>query len=137
MTLLHRKDQPRFQLKHPLRSTPRYRNIITLHTNNGDVLLVDGIYWIAVYYSDPYKRCTTIREVVHEGICEVMHNFQYICNIGNLKEYFYCTLCSDKTTENFCQLKKVKKTLVCCENCTANVIDKSHQQPWLSTNSEF
>ena len=101
MTILHHKDQLKFQLKHPLRSTPRYRNMITLHTNYGDVLLVDGIYWIAVYYSDPYKRCSTIREVVHARIGEVIHNFQYTSNTGNLEEYFYCTICSNKTTEHF------------------------------------
>ena len=100
MTLLHCKDQPRFQLKRPLRSIPRYRNTITLHTNYGDVLLIDRIYWIAVYYSGPYKRCT-IRDVVHAGIGEVIHNFQYTSNTGNLEEYFYCTICSNKTTEHF------------------------------------
>ena len=105
VNLLHHKDQPRFKLKRPLRSTPRYRNMITLHTNNGDVLLVDGIYWIAVYYSDPYKRCSTICEVVHIGIGEVIRNFQYMSNVENLEEYFYCMFCSNKSTEHFCQLK--------------------------------
>ena len=136
ITILHHKDQLRFQLKRPLRSTPRYRNMITLHTNYGDVLLVDGIYWIAVYYSDPYKRCSTIREVVHEGICEVIHNFRYISNVGKLKEYFYCTICSNKTTEHFCQLKEDKKTVVCCESCTSNVINKTRHQPWFTMNGE-
>ena len=137
VNLLCPENQLAFKLKHPLRSTPRYRNMITLHSNYGDVLLVDGIYWIAVYYSDPYKRCSTIREVVHTGIRKVIRNFQYMPDIGNLEEYFYCTLCSDKSTEHFCQLKKDKKTLVCCANCTANIIDKSRQQPWFSMNSEF
>ena len=125
--LLHRKHHPRFQLKRPLRSTPRYRNMITLHTNYGDVLLVDGIYWIAVYYSDPYKRCSTIREVVHAGIGEVIQNFQYMSNVGNLEDYFYCMFCSNKSTEHFCHLKEDKKTLVCCESCTSNVINKTRQ----------
>ena len=137
VNLLHRKDQPRFKLKRPLRSTPRYRNMITLHTNYGDVLLVDGIYWIAVYYSDHYKRCSTIREVVHAGIGEVIQNFQYMSNVENLEEYFYCMFCSNKSTEHFCQLKEDKKTLVCCESCTSNVIDKTRQQPWYPMNGEF
>ena len=81
VNLLCSKNQLAFQLKRPLRSTPRYRNVITLQTNYGDVLLVDGIYWIAVYYSDPYKRCSTIRDVVHTGIGEVIQNFQYMSNI--------------------------------------------------------
>ena len=135
--LLHRKHHPQFQLKRPLRSTPRYRNMITLHTNYGDVLLVDGIYWIAVYYSDPYKRCSTIREVVHTGIGEVIQNFQYMSNIGNLEEYFYCMFCSNKSREHFCQLKEDKKTVTCCESCISNVIDKTRQQPWYPMNGEF
>ena len=137
VTLLHRKNQPRFQLKRPLRSTPRYRNMITLQTNYGDVLLVDGICWIAVYYSDPYKRCSTIRKVVHAGIHEVIQNFQYMSNVENLEEYFYCMFCSNKSTEHFCQLKEDKKTLVCCESCTSNVIDKARQQPWFYVKGEF
>ena len=137
VNLLHRKDQPRFQLKHPLRSIPRYRNMITLNTNYGDVLLVDGIYWIAVYYSGPYKSCSTIREVVHAGIAEVIQKVQYMSNIGNFEEYFYCTLCSNETTEHFCRLKEDKKTLVCSKRFTTNSIDKTRQQPWFSMNGEF
>ena len=75
--------------------------MITLHTNYGDVLLIDGIYWIAVYYLDPYKRCSTMHEVVHAGIGEVIQNFQYTSNTGNLEEYFYCIICSNKTIEHF------------------------------------
>ena len=137
VNLLHRKNQPKFQLKRPLRSTPRCCNMITLQTHYCDVLLVDGIYWIAVYYSDPYKRCTTIREVVHEGICEVTRTFQYMSNVEYLEEYFYCTLCSNETTEHFCQLKKDKKTLVCCENYTSKVIDRTRQQPWFTMNGKL
>ena len=137
VNLLHPENQLGFQLKRTLRTTQLYRNMITLQTNYGDVLLVDGICWIAVYYSDPYKRCTTIRDVIHAEICKVMHNFHSMSNIGNLEEYFYCTTCSNKTTEHFCQLKKDKKTLVCCESSTANVVDKTRQQPWFSINGEF
>ena len=61
VNLLCPENQLSFQLKRPLRSSPRYRNVITLHTNYGDVLLADGI---AAYYSDPYKRCSTIQELV-------------------------------------------------------------------------
>ena len=137
VNLLHPENRLGFQLKRPLNSTPRYRNIITLQTNYGDVLLVDGICWIAVYYSDPYKRCSTIREVVHAGIGEVIHNFQYMSHVGNLEEYFYCSLCFNKSTEHFCKLKKDKKTLICCESVTSNFIDKTCQQPWFSMNGEF
>ena len=137
VNLLHRKHHLRFQLKRPLRFTPRYRNVITIHTNNGDLLLVDGIYWIAVYYSDPYKRCSAIREVVYAAIGEVIHKFQYMSSVEDLEEYFYCTICSNKSTEHFCQLKKDKKILVCCESFTSNVIDNTRQQPWFSMNGEF
>ena len=137
VNLLCPENQFVFQLKRPLRTTPCYRNMITLQSNYGDVLLVDGICWIAVYYSDPYKRCSTIRDVVHAGICEVIRKFQYMSNVGNLEEYFYCTICSKETTEHFCQLREDKKTLVCCESCTAYVIDKSRQQPWFPINGKF
>ena len=137
VNLLHRKDQPTFQLKRPLRSTPRYHNVITLHTKYGDVVLVDGICWIAIYYSDPDKRCSTIRDVVHAGISEVIDNIQYMCNREKLEEYFYCTLCSNKTTEHFCHLKDDKKTVICCESSTSNFIDKTRQQPWFSMNGKF
>ena len=59
----------RFQVERTMHSTPRYRNVITLHTYYGDVLLVDEIYWIGVYCLDPYKRCSTIHDAVHAGIC--------------------------------------------------------------------
>ena len=137
VNLLYPENKLAFYLKRPLNSTPRYRNIITLHTNNGDVLLVDGICWIAVYYSDPCKRCSIIRDVVHAGICEVINNFQYMANLGNIKEFFFCFSCSNKSTEHFCQLKKDKKTLVCYESSTSNVINKTRQQPWFSMNGEF
>ena len=127
------ENQLAFQLKRPLYSTPRYHNVITLHTNYGDVFLVDGIYWIAVYNSDPYKRCSTIRDVVNTGIGEVTQNFQYISNIGNLEEYFYCTICY----RTFCELKEDKKTLICCESYISNVIDKTRQQLWFSMNGKF
>ena len=78
-----------------------------------------------------------IREVVHTGIIEVIHKFQYMSIVKNLEEYFYCTICSNKTIEHFCQLKEDKKTLICCESCTANVIDKTRQQPWFSMNGKF
>ena len=60
-----------------------------------------GFIGLQYYYSDPYKRCSTIRELVHAGIGEVIHNFQYTSNVGNLEEYYYCTICSNKTTECF------------------------------------
>ena len=124
VNLLYPENKLAFYLKRPLNSTPRYRNIITLHTNNGDVLLVDGICWIAVYYSDPCKRCSIIRDVVHAGICEVINNFQYMANLVNIKEFFFCFSCSNKSTEHFCQLKKDKKTLVCYESSTLMLLIK-------------
>ena len=66
VNLLHQKDQLRLQLKRPLCSTPCYHNIITLQTNYGDVLLVDGIYWIAVYYSGFSTECFTLRDIIYQ-----------------------------------------------------------------------
>ena len=67
----------------------------------------------------------------------MIHNIQYISNVGYLKEYFYCTICFNKPTEHFCQLKEDKKTLVFCESCNSNIINKTRQQPWFTMNGEF
>ena len=85
--------------------------VITLHTNYGDVLLLDRIYWIAVYYSDPYKKCSALPDAVHAVISEMIQKFQYMSNIGNLEEYLYCTFCSNKTTEHFVSYRKTKQHL--------------------------
>ena len=132
VNLLHRKDPPRFQLKRPLRSTPRYRNMITLHTNYGDVLLVDGIYWIAVYYSGFSTECFTLRDIIHTGINEVISKFQYMANVENVNEYFYCTIpdCPKKASEHFCHLSEDKLKCICQNSSQATHTDRSRQLPW-------
>ena len=47
VNLLHCNHSPKFHLRHPLHLTPCYRNAITLHTDYVDILLVNGIYWMA------------------------------------------------------------------------------------------
>ena len=55
VNLLHRNHSPKFELRCTLCSTPRYHNAITLRTGYGDILLVDGIDWMAIYSADPLK----------------------------------------------------------------------------------
>ena len=137
VNLLHRNHSPKFQLRRPLRSTPRYRNAITLRTDYGDILLVDGIYWMAIYSTDPLKRCCVLREAVHSGIREVISNFQCMDNFKSLEEYFYCKICFNESPEHFCYLNDDQKTVTCCDNHTTACINKSCQLPWFTVEGEF
>ena len=137
VNLLHRNHSPMFQLTDPLCSIPRYRNAITLRTDYGDILLVDGIYWMAMYSTDPLKRCSALREAAHTGISEVVDSFCYMANVKNLDEYFYCKICSNKTFEHFCRLNDDRKTITCCDNLTTACINKCCQLPWFSVEGEI
>ena len=132
VNLLHCNHSPKFHLRPPLRSTPCYRNAITLHTDYGDILLVDGISWISVCSTDPLKRCYALRKAIHMGICEVIREFHYMANFNNFEEYFYCKICFDESSEHFCLLNDDKKTVTCCDNHTTACINESCQLPWLS-----
>ena len=132
VNLLHRNHLPKFQLRRPLRSTPRYRNAITLRTDYGDILLVDGIYWMAIYSTDPLKRCCILREAVHSSILKIISNFQCTGNFKNLEEYFFCKICSNESPEHFCYLNDDQKTVTCCDNHTTACINESCQLPWFT-----
>ena len=137
VNLLHRNHSPKFQLRRPSHSTPRYRNAITLRTDYGDILLVDGIYWMAIYSTDPLKRCCVLREAVHSGIREVISNFQCMANFKSFEEYFYCKICSNESPEHFCYLNDDQKTVTCCDNHTTACINESCQLPWFTVEGEF
>ena len=126
VNLLHHNHSPKFQLRRPLHSTPRYRNAITLHNDYGDVLLVDGISWMSVYSTDPLKRFFTLRKVVHSGIHEVVNNFRYMANFKNLEEYFYCKICSNESAEHFCYLNGDQLTVTCCDSHKTACFDESY-----------
>ena len=130
--LLNCKDQMTFKLKHPLRTTPRYRNVITLQANRGDVLLIDGKSWLAIYYSGSSKECYSLRNTVRAGIIEVISNFQYTVNVYSLEDYFYCRIpdCPNKSTEHFCRLSDDKITLTCQDSSKTTDTDRSCQLPW-------
>ena len=132
VNLLHRKDQPRFQLKHPTDLTPRYRNMITLQTDSGDVLLVDGIYWIAVYYSGFSTECFTLQDIIHTGINEGISKFQYMANVKSVDEYVYCTIpdCPKKVSEHFCRLSDDKLKCICQDSSQTAHTNRSRQLPW-------
>ena len=137
VNLLHRNHSPKFQLRRPLRSTPCFRNAITLRTDYGDILLVDGIYLMAIYSTDPLKRCSPLHEAIHAGIREVVINFCYIANVKNLKKYFYCKICSNESPKHFCHLNDDQKTVTCCDSHTTACINESCQLPWISVGGEF
>ena len=137
VNLLHRNHSPKFQLRRPSHSTPCYRNAITLRTDYGDILLVDGIYWMAIYSTDPLKRCCILRETVHSGIREVISNFHCMANFKSLEEYFYCKICSNESPEHFCYLNDDQKTVTCCDNHTTACINESCQLPWFSVEGKF
>ena len=130
--LLNCKDQMTFKLKHPTPTTPRYRNIITLQANHGDVLLIDGKSWLAIYYSGFSKRCYSLRNTVRTGIIEVIDNFQYTVNVYSLEDYFYCRIpdCPYKSSEHFCRLNDDKLTLTCQDSAETTDTDKLCQLPW-------
>ena len=132
VNLLHHKDQPRFQLKYPTDLTPRYRNVITLQTNYGDVLLVDGIYCMAIYYSGSSAECFTLRDIIYTGINEVISKFQYMANVKRINEYFYCTIpdCPKKASEHFCRLSEDKLKCICEDSSQTTDTDGSRQLPW-------
>ena len=134
VNLLCPKNQIAFQLKRSLRSTPRYRNMINLQaiSYGGDVLLVDGIFWMAIYYSGPSKECNSLHNAVHEGIVKVISKFQYTVNEYSLKDYFYCKIpdCPNKSSEHFCRLSDDKLTLTCQDSSKTTNTDRSRQLPW-------
>ena len=136
VNLLHRNHSPKFQLRRPSRSTPRYRNAITLRTDYGDILLVDGIYWMAIYSTDPLKRCNKLRTAVHNGIDEVINNFNYMAKFKAIDNFFYCNICCNKSSEHFCHLNDDHKTVTCCDSHTTACINESCQLPWF-TEGEF
>ena len=53
-----------------------------------------------------------MREVVHTRIGEVTSNFQYMSNVGNVEEYFYCIISSNKTTEHFSVKARQENTVM-------------------------
>ena len=130
--LLNCKDQMTFKLKRPTPTTPRYRNIITLQANHGDVLLIDGKSWLAIYYSGSSKECYSLRNTVHAAIIEIIDNFQYTVNVYSLEDYFYCRIpdCPNKSSEHFCRLSDDKLTLTCQDSSKTTDTDRSHQLPW-------
>ena len=111
----------------------RYRNAITLCADAGDILLVDAIFWMEIYYSGPPKICSTIRTAIHDGICSIISSFHYISNISP-DEYFYCKKCSNS---HFCRINDTKDILTCNETHQTFDIDKYRQLPWFLVKSEL
>ena len=135
--LRNRDDSPKFQLKNSSTFTPHNCIAGLFCTDFGEVLLYDGIYWIAICSTDPSKRCCVLREAVHTAIREVVSIFDYMAEFKNLKEYFYCKICCNKSLGHFCRLNDDQKTVTCCDSHTTACINKSHQLPWFSAGGEF
>ena len=43
---------------------------------------------MAIYSTDPLKRCCALREAVQTGILEVVNNFRYMANVKGLTNIF-------------------------------------------------
>ena len=112
----------------------RYRNAITLCADAGDILLVDAIFCMEIYYSGPPNRCSAIRTAILNGICSIISSFHYISNIRSPDEYFYCKTCSNK---HFCRINDTKKILTCNVTGYSSKIDEFRQLPWFLVESEL
>ena len=126
IALLHRNHSPKFQVRDPSTNTP---NAVTLCTDFGNTLLINGDCWIAIYSSDPLKRCYALREAIRSGIHEVVNVFPYMID-SNLEEYFYCKICSLESPEHFCHLNADQETVTCRVSNITACINESHQLPW-------
>ena len=111
-------------------------NAITLHTVFGDILIVDGIYWLSIYSNDHFKGCYDLREALHAGIHKVINNFRYMADLKYF-EYFYCNICSNNCSEHFCSVNNDQKTVTCCVSRKTMCLTKSRQLPWFSKECEF
>ena len=92
---------------------------------------------MAIYSTDPLKRCCAFSEAVQIGILEVVNNFRYMANIKKFDKYFYCKICSNKFLEHFCRLNDDEKTITCCDNHTTICMDELLQLHWLPVEGEF
>ena len=139
VSLLNYEGALKFQLidKHLSSSIPRSRNAIALRINTGNVFLVDGVCWIALYCSDP-DQCSAIREIVHNRILQILSHFNFMANEEIPKEYFYCTIpkCTSTSLVHFCNLHEDKETLSCVKTLFTITVN-SRQQPWLPNKSKL
>ena len=136
VNLLSRNHSPKFDLIRPSKSAPRYRNTITLYTDYGDILLVDGINWMAIYSIDHFKGCYALREAIRAGIHKVISNFRYMADLKYF-EYFYCNICSYKCSEHFCIVNDDKKEVTCIKSRKTMSLTESRQLLWFSKDGEF
>ena len=128
--LLNREDSPKFQVRNPLTFTTHNYTAVILLTDFGDILLLDGIYWITICSNDPFKRCYALREA---GIHEVVSHFKDMAEF----KYFNCKICCNEFSEHFCHLSDDQKTVICCNNHTAACFNKCYQFSWFSVEGEF
>ena len=123
---------PTFELLTTDSGNQQYRNAIHLVCTNlgGVVLLVDGIYWLELFYSGRQTECWRIRQVVKEGIDAVVDKFHYMRSLKKPEEQFHCSICG--TTEHFCHLSEDNELLTCCETKKTYPINNIHQKPWFT-----
>ena len=130
VNLLSRKDSPKFDISLSGSGNLQFRNAISLGCPSfaGAVLLVDGIYWLELFYTGPSNKCYNIYEAVKEGIKAVVKKFHYMQSLEDPEERFHCPFC--KLPEHFCHLNEDKTKLTCFKNYCS--IDKTRQLPWFS-----
>ena len=136
VNLLNRNNSPSFELVDPSKYAPRYRNAITLHTDYGDILLVDGIKWFSLYSIDHFKGCCALRKAIHAGILEVISKFHYKPD-PKILDYFYCNICYYKRFEHFCLVNIEQTSVTCCKSRKTISLTESRQLYWFSKEGEF
>ena len=130
VSLLSRNCSPKFYLSTPRSDDLQFRNAICLECRSfaGAVLLVDGIYWLELFYTGPPNKCYHIYEAVKEGIKAVVNKFHYMQSLADPEERFHCPFC--KLSEHFCHLTEDKTKLICFKNYSS--VHKERQLPWFT-----
>ena len=128
VSILSRKDSPKFDISLPGSDNLQFRNAISLACPSfaGAVLLVDSIYWLELFYTGPPNKCYCIYEAVKEGIKAVVKKFHYMQSLEDPEERFHCPFC--ELPEHFCRLNEDKTKLTCFKKYS--YIDKTRHLPW-------
>ena len=132
VNLLYRCSAPTFELSHYRYGESRYRNAIRLECNDlkAEILLVDSIYWLEIYYSGHSEGCLGIRNAIYEGIEGVTKRFNCEAFISPPQPCFYCTI--HDTRQHLCYPVKNKDVVVCCEDGSSTFAINKHQMAWLT-----
>jgi len=141
--LLQRTDTPTFSLPLQGSGQKQLRNSICLTCAPiaGGVLLVDSIYWMEVYYTGPCSTCPTIRQVVLNGISEVVSKLNYQPNLQTPKQGFLCQACSPAFSmphPSYVSVSGKELSVTCIKNpILVDDVTSDRQQCWFGATCEM